>query len=338
VGINDFTGEVAAAVTQPLESYVLGFVPLPVTEPGTVHRISVRVLRPNVVVSARSEYVEQRPGLEPGVLMDGAAVLPDEFRDLSFDAALRVLPAAGGMAEIHVQARFPPSLLAWTRADAGRRAASVQFNGLLRRGTGQVLEIFRAAYALSFEPRQAPRTLVLQEKAVVAAGDLDDVVVVATDITSGRIGTAVVPAPTESPPRDETLISGPVFLAPVTRTHLLTGNREPVLGVRLGGSLFLPAEPPLTGPGPVLVMARVVHLPEGGGVRFCLGESTDRCLQARLQPETGPEGGNEPPVAWSAWISLAEDALPEAELLRVESFSGDSPAIPPGEEATVPRR
>jgi VWFA-related protein len=326
IAINDFTGEVARAVSQPLESYVLGFVPLPVSEPGTIHRISVRVLRPNVVVSARSEYVEQRPGLEPAELMDGAAVLPDEFRDLDFTAELRILPAPDEMAEIHVQARFPPSLLAWTQADAGRRVASVQFNGLLRRRTGQVVEIFRSAYALTFEPRQAPRSLVLQETATVSAGDMDDLVVVATDMTSGKVGTAVVPAPAASRTDEGIQLSGPVFLAPVSLTHLLTSTREPVLGVRLGGSLYLPTEPPLSSTGPVLVMARVVDLPEAGRVRFCVGEGTDRCLPARLQPDPEAVAGKEPQRSWAAWISLAEDILPEADVLRVEILDDTAPA------------
>jgi VWFA-related protein len=338
IAINDFTGEVARAVSQPLRSYVLGFVPLPVRSPGTAHQISVRVSRPGMVISARTEYIEQRPGLDPVELMDGAAVLPDEFRDLVLTAELRTLPAPKGMVEVHVQSRFSPSLLAWTRAREGRRAASIQFNGLLRRRSGQVLEIFRSAYALNFDPGQPPRTLVFQAAETVPAGDLEDVVLVATDMTSGKVGTAVVPVPAAAEAQGERTIpvSAPVYLAPATRTHLLTSTREPVLGVRLGGRLYLPTEPPLSGPGPVLVMARVVDLPEAGKVRFCVGAGTDRCLQARLQPVPEPVTGTKPQRAWSAWISLAEDIFPEVDGLRVEVLDDTAPAAPDEEGEAAP--
>jgi len=332
IAINDFTGEVASAVSQPLRSYVLGFVPLPVRTPGTIHQISVRVSRPGMVISARTEYVEQRPGLDSVELMDGAAVLPDEFRDLALTAELRILPAPDDMVEVHIQSRFSPSLLAWTRAREGRRAASIQFNGLLRRRSGQVLEIFRSAYALNFDPQQPPRTLVFQATETVPASDLEDVVLVATDMTSGKVGTAVipvrVPVPVPTDTRDEKAIpiSAPVYLAPAAETHLLTSTREPVLGVRLWGSLYLPTEPPLSGPGPVLVMARVVDPPDGVRVRFCLRDSNDRCLQARLQPDPEPVAGTEPTRSWAAWISLAEDVLPEVDGLRVEISADTAPA------------
>jgi hypothetical protein len=261
--------------------------------------------------------------------MDGAAVLPEEFRDLSLTAELRILPAPDGMVEVHVQSRFPPSLLAWTRAREGRRAATIQFNGLLRRRSGQVLEIFRSAYALNFNPQQPPRTLVFQVSETVRAGDLEDVVVVATDMTSGKVGTAVVPAPAETQAAKAIPISAPIYLAPAAEAHLLTSTRQPVLGVRLGGTLYLPVEPPLTGSGPVLVMARIVDLPEAARVRFCLSDSADRCLEAQLQPDPEPvpgESPKDPPRSWGAWISLAEDVFPDVKALRIEVFDDAAPA------------
>ncbi|MFQ5767011.1 MAG: hypothetical protein ACE5ID_03400, partial [Acidobacteriota bacterium] len=100
----------------------------------------------------------------------------------------------------------------------------------------------------------------------------------------------------------------------------LTRHRSvwfPRLGFRQGRRLFLPASAVPEGAGPILALVRIVGLPDGGKVRFCLGAGGAKCVGARLRREEIPEDQRIGPV-WSAWVALDQETAGQAAHLRAE--------------------
>jgi VWFA-related protein len=325
--LNDFAGEITQAVERVREIYLLGFRPQPDEFSGTVHRIDVRVRRPKLVVSARSQYVEGYTGVHDEALLGSAASLPEYFRDFPLQASLRQLPAPDGARELQVQVELRPGALAWTLGEQGKRAASIRISGVLRLDSGGAMEAFHSRYRLRAHPSRPPRSLILQQSSEQTAEDLKDIVIVIEDQTARRFGTAVLSLRETGEPSEPVRISAPILLTPHRNIYLLTPTRQPLLGLSQAGRLYLPGDPVFGSQEPFLAVARVVGLPDAGQVRFCLEAEQVNCLEARLHPERPAVDESSPPQSFSAWISLAPDVLPVIDTLRVEALDATGATV-----------
>ncbi len=329
VALNDFAGEIAAAAGQPRATYLLGFEPVARDGPGTVHRIQVQVLRPRVEVTARSEYVEQDPGLADDLVLTAATLLPDQYRDLALAGVARRLPSAHGT-EILVQLELPLDAITLSR-DADGRRGRLLVAGLLRDPAGRSQVLFRSPYDL-FLGKEPLHRLLIQEAGPLLLAGATEAVLVLWDRRSERIGTAVLPLPATGAEPGPVRISKPVILAPARGVYLLTPSGRPRLGLGDAGTLFLPEAAGDVEGSARLAMARVAGLPEGAGVRFCLGGETPGCVTARLttpQQATaggGPSGGGTGGGVLDAWVALDQESVQAAKTLRVEAV--DSQGAP----------
>ena len=325
VALNDFSKELEAAALQTGLTYLLGFRPLAPDHPGTAHKIEVRVRHPRVTVSARSEYIYQpQRGFDRVKLFAGAILLPGEFDDLPLDAEIRLLPAPDKKADVHLQLGLSIGSLAWRAQGEDRRITEIEVSGVLRGSNGATVVIFDTGYRLDVDATAPPERVVVQEARTVSVPPDPDLIVVVQDLTSERIGTAIVPLPALREIAGGIRLSAPALLAPVEGVYLLTPTGEPLLGLHGELGLFLPTNPGRAGGGMLIAFARVDGLPDGAQVRFCADLDARSCALAVLRPykplatdaEARPEGRSE--RTKTAWIALDPELTVHAGRLVVE--------------------
>jgi VWFA-related protein len=298
LGLNDFQGELSEAVEQPLRSYVLGFQAME-SAPGTAHAIEVRVNRKRVRVTARNEYVELSETFEVDSRFSSALLFPGRDHELQGEAALFTLPATKKRRELHIQVALPGEALAWLAATEGRRQAELQVNGLLRDERDRADEVFQSAYVVRAGPGKPPSRLVIQESVLAEVKRPSELVLVALDQISGMVSSWAIPIAGPRMTKAPMLITEPILLAPAGASQVISTGGDPGLSRRLHEELYLPVEGLETvteaatggevgsGAGRVLVMSRIVNLPEGASVRFCLHDG--RCIAAELRRDISLE-------------------------------------------------
>jgi len=347
-GLNDFQGELTTAVKQPLRSYVLGFQATE-SAPGTAHAIEVRVDRKRVRVSARTEYVEPPETFETDSRFSAALLFPGRYRELRGEAALFTLPVTKKHRELHIQVSLPGGALAWLVATGGRRQAELQVNGLLRDERGRADEVLRSAYVVKAGAGRLPSRLVIQESVMAEVKRPSELVLVALDKVSGMISSWAIPVAGAEKTKSPMLVTAPIFLAAAGESQVISTGGDPGLSRRLQEQLYLPVtglgpvtgiegdEDPVAGQDRILVMSRIVNLPEGATARFCLDEG--RCVTAELkedvpeedaraeeppeeivQAEDAPAENGQAPTLWSAWMKVPARALASGGI-RVEVVS-----------------
>jgi VWFA-related protein len=339
MGLNDFQGEVTSAVEQPLRSYVLGFR---ATEsvPGTAHAIEVRVRRKRVRISARSEYVEPPETFATDSRFSSALLFPGRDRELGGEAALFALPVTRTSRELHIQVAVPGEALAWLAAAEGRRQAELQVNGLLRDERGRADEVLKSAYVVKAGAGRPPSRLVIQESVVADVKRPSELVLVALDQVSGLISSWAIPVAGPGKTKAPMLVTEPILLAAAGKSQVISTGGDPRLSRRLQERLYIPVAglEEVTGsdadqdPGAsgdrVLVMSRIVNLPEGGSVRFCLNDG--RYITAELSEDApeesgkGADGKAEDATAEDARAEEAAEEIVQAELARTAEATAGS--------------
>lgn len=327
VALNNFEEELTLAHRQVLDSYKLGFRPPSGGPPGTVHSIRVRVHRPPLAVSARKEYVDGSGRLEPDRMLRSAEAFPQEFQDLPIRISTYLLPVHRTGVEIHVQVSLPALSLAWEAPAAGRRQGKITLAGLLRGSNGTSSELFHSSYAPEVPSRPATQQLIFQEAVSTTLPEDADLVVVTQDDLGGELGSAVAPLDLFPSLASSPRLSKPVIIAPASQVHLFTPSGDPLLGVRQGAQLFLPIGLPITGPGPVIITARVVGLPQGGTVQFCFARADESCVEAGLRPPQSANSQRQDPGNWLAWVSVTAEAARKITMLGVQVMDAQGKVV-----------
>ncbi|MFQ5720581.1 MAG: VWA domain-containing protein [Acidobacteriota bacterium] len=329
--LNGFAEEVAGAANQTAFTYLLGFRPIRPDHAGTPHKITVRVNRPRVTVTARSEYVYRPPhGFDRITLFAGATLLPEEFDAVPLDTTVRVFPAPDNGEELHVQIRLPIESLSWVATTADRRVTEIEVSGMLRGSNGRTQLLFDTGYQLDVDAVAPPQHVVIQEARTVTMPPDPDLVVVVEDRTSERIGSAVSEVPVLAHRAGSVRLSATTLIAPVDGVYLLTPTGEPLLGLHGDLGLFLPGRP-ATDARLVIALARVDGLPEGASVRFCTDPAGHSCVTAGLRPYV-PLPTDVPTAAepsWertrTAWVALDPELTAHADqlIVKVVDAAGD---------------
>lgn len=321
--LNDFVRELEAASAQPRWIYLIGFHPAAAGQPGTAHSIQVRVRRQvqegraHLDLSYRTEYVDGERGFDDRTLLAGAALLPDQFRELPLEASVHYMPAPGGETELQVQMVLPAVALAWIAAEGGRRQGAIEVHGLLRDTSGRRRELFRSRYALRVDPVHPPRRLVMQETATVSLEQPAELVLLALDGTSRKPGAASFSLPARPVEKTGTRVGAPILLVPGGDHRLLTPTGKLLFGLADGRRIFLSEDHPAPASWPILVMTRVNGLPADGRVRFCLEAGSAACVEAQLRSEAAG-----PPATWTAWAALGREAARATVGIQAEALDG----------------
>jgi hypothetical protein len=126
-----------------------------------------------------------------------------------------------------------------------------------------------------------------------------ELILMALDQVSGLATSWSLPIAGSEKGKERLLVTAPILLAPVGDSQVISPGGDPGLSRRLHDRLYLPVAKthvvPGDGPGEeqsagserLLVMSRIVNLPEGGSARFCLEDG--RCIDAELKEEVALE-------------------------------------------------